>query len=88
MIVPPFDHDSFIAIAVFTLTDHFPIAVAITMAATNGNAYARRADSNAYPDIFRTRRHRNRNSSHRDGSHHNTLDHLLLLSMKLLEDNM
>jgi hypothetical protein len=53
------DHNGFVAIAVFTLADHFTISVAIAVAATNGNAYARRADTNAYPDVFRTRRHRN-----------------------------
>jgi hypothetical protein len=84
MVATSLDHDSLVAIAVFTLADHFTVAVAVAMTAANGNAYAGRTNTNAHSDVFRTSRHHNRNSSHRDGSHYKTLDHRLLLSMKLL----
>jgi hypothetical protein len=75
------DHDGLVAIPRLALTDHFPVAItiAVTMTSTHGDASG--ADTDA--DFFSARRHRERNSSHRDGSHQKTLDHRMFLSMKL-----
>jgi hypothetical protein len=62
------DHDSIIAIPMLTDDITIAITIAITvMTVADGNAHANRANTNAY--FFSTRRHRQRNSSHRDGSH-------------------
>jgi hypothetical protein len=54
------------------------------MAVTDGNANTRGANTD--PDFFRTGRHRNRNPSHRDGSHYHMLDHRLLLLDETISD--
>jgi hypothetical protein len=75
MIMPALDYDGLvpIAIAVLTLPDHLSVAIAVAMTGTNRHADTRR--TNANPDFFRTRRHRNGNSNHRDGSYNKTLHH-------------
>src|ERR1700675_3794856 len=57
------DHDGLVAIPRLPLTDHFPgaITIALDMAGTHGDAS--RANTDAA--LFSTRRHRERNSSHR-----------------------
>jgi hypothetical protein len=78
------DHDSIVAIPIPALADHFPVAIAITVAVTGTHGNARRANTDT--DFFSTRRHCKRNSGHRDGSHNKMLDHRMFLSMKLLEE--
>jgi hypothetical protein len=84
-IVPSLDNNGFttISIPVLTLTDHFTIAITIAMTTADGDANTTRTDTDA--DIFSPRRHRNGNSSHRNGGHHKALDHRMLLSMNLLQ---
>jgi hypothetical protein len=81
------DHHCIVAISILTLADHFAVAVAVAMTGANGNAGASRAHTHTDADIFRTRRHRNGNSGHRDGSHYKTLDHRMLLSTNLPGSN-
>jgi len=80
-IMATLDHDGFVAVAItiFALTDYFTIAITIAVTGTNRHASATRAHTDADADFFGTRRHCNRNSSHRDGSHYKTLDHRMLL---------
>jgi hypothetical protein len=74
------DHHGIVAIPRLALANHFTVAIAMTVA--DGNANTRRANSNA--DFFRARRHRNRYSGYRDGSHYKTLDHRICSSLNEL----
>jgi hypothetical protein len=84
-IMAALDHNGIVTIAIPILTLAYNPAVPITVAMTGTNRHARatRTDTNADADFFGTRRHCNRNCGHRDGSHYKTLDHRMLLSMKL-----
>jgi hypothetical protein len=63
------DHNSIVAIPILALADHFTVAITITVAmpVADGNTDATRANTDA--DFFSSRRHCERNSSHRDGSY-------------------
>jgi hypothetical protein len=76
------DHHGIVAIPRLALANHFTVAIAIAMTVADGNANTRRANSNA--DFFRARRHRNRYSGYRDGSHYKTLDHRICSSLNEL----
>jgi hypothetical protein len=80
------DHDSFVSVTVITLADHFTVAVA--MAGADGHTDACGTDTNAHAYFFRTRGHRNGNPSHRDGSHYESLDLRMFLSMNLSEGQL
>jgi len=86
VIATALDHDSLVAITVFTLADHFTVAIAIAMTGTNGHTDASGTDTHA--NVLRTGRHRNGNTSHRDGSHYKSLDHRMFLSMNLSEGQL
>jgi hypothetical protein len=73
-----------VTIAVFPLADHFAVAITVAMTIANGDANARRANTDT--DFFRTRRHCNGNPGHRDGSHYDMLDHRLLLLDEIISD--
>ena len=83
MIAATLDYDSLAAITVFTLTDDLTVTVMVTMTGTNGHTDA--CGTNTNTNFFRAGRHRNGNSSHRDGSHCKSLDHHFFLSMNLSE---
>jgi hypothetical protein len=82
-VVTTLDHDGLVAVAitVLSLTDHFTVANTIALATAHGNANT--CPANADTEFFRTRRHRDGNSSHRDGSHYKMLNHRMFLSIKL-----
>ena len=61
------DHDSLVAIPILAFADYFTVAITIAVAMTGTDGDATRSDTDA--DFFSTCRHRERNSSHRDGSH-------------------
>src|SRR4051812_42036528 len=71
------DHDGVVAITILAFTNHFAVAVTVAMTGTDGDADTRRANTNS--EFFRTRRHRNGNRGHCDGSHYHMLHHRLLL---------
>jgi hypothetical protein len=75
-IAAPLDHHGLVTIATIALTNDFAFAVAI-VAGSDGYADAGRADTHS--DVLRAGGHCKANSSYRDGSHHKTLDHCLLL---------
>jgi hypothetical protein len=75
------DYNGIVTVAIFTLADHFTVAIAVAMTATHG--YADAGGTHTDTDLFRTRRHRNGNAGQRDGSYYKTLDHRMLLSMDL-----
>jgi hypothetical protein len=71
------DYHGLVTIAAIALTNDFAFAIAI-VAGSDGYTYAGRADTHS--DVLRDGGHCKGNSSDRDGSHHKTLDHRLLLS--------
>jgi hypothetical protein len=79
--VAPLDHHGLVAIAAIALTNDLAFTIAI-VAGSDGYADAGRADT--HPDILRNGGRYKRNSSHRDGSYHKTLDHRLLLSVEMM----
>jgi hypothetical protein len=82
LIAAPLDHYGLVPISAIALTNDFAFAIAV-VAGSDGYADAGRADTHS--DALRGGGHCKGNSSHRDGSYHKTLDHRLLLSVKLLE---
>jgi hypothetical protein len=88
VIATALDHDSLVAIPVFTLADHFTVAIAIAMTGANGHTDARGTDTNTHANVLRTGRHRNGYPSHRDGGHYKSLDHRTFLSMNLSEGQL
>jgi hypothetical protein len=89
VVIPaPLDHDRLVSVTVITLADHFTVTVAVAMTGADGHTDACGTDANAHTDFFRTRRHRNGNSSHHDGSHYESLDHRMFLSMNLSEGQL
>jgi hypothetical protein len=71
-------HHGLVAIAAIANDFAFTIAV---VTGSDGHADTIRTDTHA--DALRGGGHCKGNSSHRDGSYHKTLDHRLLLSLKL-----
>jgi hypothetical protein len=74
------DHHGLVAIAAIALTNDLAFAIAI-IAGSDGYANAGRADTHS--DILRDGGHGKRNSSHRNGSYHKTLDHRFLLLIEM-----
>jgi hypothetical protein len=70
-----------IAIAILTLADHLTLAIAIAARRTHGHAYTSGTNANTDSDVLCARRLHEGNSSYRDGSDYNMLDHRMFLSM-------
>ena len=76
------DHDSVVTIPVVTLPDNFTVAVAVAiaiMAGSDGDA----GRTDAHTDIFGASRHGDANSDRCNSDHCKTLDHFVLLKMKI-----
>jgi len=79
----PLDHNGLVttAVTILTLTDYLTLAIAIATGRTHGYAYTRRAYTDTNSDVLCARRLHEGNSSYRDGSDYNMLDHRMFLSM-------
>jgi hypothetical protein len=73
------DHDGVAAIAVVTLPDNITIAISVTITVAGSDGHADRTDT--YANFFRTGRHGDANSGHRDGYYCKTFDHCVFLSL-------
>jgi hypothetical protein len=71
------DYHGIVAIAVIALTNDFTIAIAVTMAGSDG--HANRTDTDT--DFFRTGRHGDTNSSRGNGDYCKTFNHSILLGL-------
>jgi hypothetical protein len=64
-----------------TFANDFALAIAIVTSGANRYADARGSDADTHSDFLRARRHRETNSSRRNGHYRKTLDHCMLLSV-------
>jgi len=87
VVVTALDDDGFVAITipVFTLADHLTVAITVAMSGTDGDTDTTGTDPDA--DFLSASRHRQRNSRHRDGSHHKTFDHRMFVQRNYQESN-
>jgi hypothetical protein len=79
----PLDHNGLVttAVTILTLTDHLTLAIAIAACGTHSHADTSGTYANTDADVLCARRLHEGNSSYRDGSDYNMLDHRMFLSM-------